>query len=742
MLAALVLGQYVVDVPTAVEKGNCQMSYIPPKFSDGIWHEGVVYIWADKPVEVRAGSERHFGTELRLVAGGYVSVRNPHDEGVVYVLCAGEPKAPIGVADYGIAMTAPPVAYSYETAEVRGAVTLRSFDAYSTEQGNGFSIQLNAVAEVRTEKSTYHYWLQNVLDVRESRYYFDINIWNGSAPVSRLRGDLLRGAGSVVKSEKGDFYGSASAVRPLRLPLSAVLYIRVGVSQEGYPWFAFGYDLGGGVVWYDNVTLLVKTLAVKIVVRPPREGLTGSRHYMNLELVVGGICCSDHAVFRRLDLDLRLEYWNGSAYVPPPFLYNFGRHTAETAEGVAVSHLGGGAVRLSAGVFRPAFLHSAYVPVRVVDADGARWVVVKNGTVLDLRRASAVYNGTRVIYTGNSLNAERIVVTRPLTVVYFYRREHLVTVRDWNGTSTVWVEEGSVFAPKDLYFGNGTRLAVAGVAVDGKPSGAEITVTRPVEITVSRVRQYLVRLIAPVNSTEAWADEGSVFRVELADPWEPGNGTRFARLLVNGTAARERRVEKPITLVAEYAEVYYRVEVAGFNATRGWAPRGAVLRFPAVLDFGNGTRLVGPSVEEVVVDKPVAVRVEYAKRQYHVRIEGVARWEGWADEGAVITPNATVAGGVAYEPAEPVVVNAPGVYRPLFVATYKTAVRDALGVPNPLAAVRLCNATARPQLDGSVVITAYTRELCQPAVEAAPVSPYTALAAIAAAAAALLARRK
>jgi hypothetical protein len=38
---------------------------------------------------------------------------------------------------------------------------------------------------------------------------------------------------------------------------------------------------------------------------------------------------------------------------------------------------------------------------------------------------------------------------------------------------------------------------------------------------------------------------------------------------------------------------------------------------------------------------------------------------------------------VEYTPAEVVTVTGPGVYKPLFYAMYKTAVRDALGVPNP-----------------------------------------------------------
>jgi hypothetical protein len=234
--------------------------------------------------------------------------------------------------------------------------------------------------------------------------------------------------------------------------------------------------------------------------------------------------------------------------------------------------------------------------------------------------------------------------------------------------------------------------------------------------------------------------------VGLPDPWDLPNGTRFAGLMVNGTARREFRVDKPIMLKAQYAEVYYWAVVeTPVNKTAGWMPRGAVLKFPDVVDFGNGTRLVGPSVREVVVDKPVALKVEYAKRQHYVKIEGVNRWEGWADAGSLIRLNVTVVDGVEYTPFDEVgavVVTGPGVYKPLFYAVYRTVARDVLGVPNPLAAVKLCNATAQAGLAGFVVVETYTQELCQPTVETFPISPYTAAGAAAVVAALALKKRR
>jgi hypothetical protein len=341
-----------------------------------------------------------------------------------------------------------------------------------------------------------------------------------------------------------------------------------------------------------------------------------------------------------------------------------------------------------------------------------------------------------------------VFVDGPKTVYVKYTRVYyLVRVSGFNGTSEMWVlRGGELELPAAVVLGNKTRLVVREAMANGRPAAARIKVEEPLNITLHYGRQYLVKLIAPVNSTEVWADEGSVFKVGLADPWEPGNGTLFKRLLVNGTAQRDFRVDKPMTLKAQYAEVYYWVEVvAPVNATRDWMPKGAVLKFPDVVDFGNGTRLVGPSVREAVVDKPVALKVEYAKKQYYVKIEGVNRWEGWADARSLIRLNATVVDGVEYMPfdeVDAVVVTGPGVYRPLFYAVYRTVARDVLGIPNPLAAVKLCNATAQAGLAGFVVVETYTEELCQPTVEAFPISPYTAAGAAAVVAALALKKRR
>jgi hypothetical protein len=390
----------------------------------------------------------------------------------------------------------------------------------------------------------------------------------------------------------------------------------------------------------------------------------------------------------------------------------------------------------------PASIYCTKYPVTFTTPAGSATVVADANTTLTWRPPPIVYpNGTRL-----EADPVSVFVDGPKAVrVNYTRVYYLVRVSGFNGTWKLWMPRGGELELPAAVLDNGTRLVVREAMANGRAASvAALKVEEPLNVTLRCGRQYLVRLEAPANSTEVWADEGSVFKVGLADPWEPGNGTLFKRLLINGTSAREFRVDKPMTLWAQYAEVYYWTAVeTPVNKTAGWTPKGAVLKFPDIINFSNGTRLVGPSVGEVVVEGPVALKVEYAKRQHYVKIEGVNRWEGWADAGAVVRLNATMVGGVEYSPAEVVTVSNPGVYRPLFYAVYKTAVRDVLGVPNPLATVRLCNATAQAALDGFVVVETYTRELCQPTVETPPISPYTAAgAAVPAAALALKRRRK
>ncbi|MFZ8808784.1 MAG: thermopsin-like protease [Pyrobaculum sp.] len=391
----------------------------------------------------------------------------------------------------------------------------------------------------------------------------------------------------------------------------------------------------------------------------------------------------------------------------------------------------GGWIRVSG----PTSVHCTEYPVKFLLPNGTSVVAPApiNKTFVWSPPAIVYPNGTRL-----EADPVSVFVDGPKTVhVNYARVYYLVQVVTPLGVNETWAPRGAAAsAPAVINLGNGTRWVAEG------PTSA--VAEGPLVLAPRYKKQYLIRLNAPINSTEAWLDEGSVFRVDLADLWEPGNGTLFKKLLINGSAAREWRVERPTTLKAQYAETYYYVDVeTPVNKTAGWMPKGAVLKFPDFVDFGNGTRLVGPNVSAVKVERPVKTKIFYSKRQYYVKIEGVERWEGWVDAGSLIRLNATVVNGVTYTPLEAVVVASPGVYRPRFEATYRTVVRDALGLPNPLGSVELCNATAPAGLDGSAVVTIHTDGLCTPKVRTTPVGPYTiAIIALAAVIAAVAVKKR
>ncbi len=309
----------------------------------------------------------------------------------------------------------------------------------------------------------------------------------------------------------------------------------------------------------------------------------------------------------------------------------------------------------------PTSIHCAEYPVEFL---------LPNGTSLSMRapfNKTFVWTPPSIVYpNGTKLEADpvSVFVDGPKAVRVNYTRVfYLVRVSGFNGTFESWRPRGGeVHVSWVVVLENGTRLAAHEIIINGRAVNetAVLKVDKPLNITLRYRRQYLVRLETPVNSSEVWIDAGSGYVVGLLDPWDLPNGTRLAGLLVNGMAQREFRVDRPITLRAQYAEVYYWASVeTPVNKTAGWMPKGAVLKLPDVVDFGNGTRLIKPSVREVAVDRPVKVVVTYTKRQYYMKIEGVAQWEGWVDAGAVVRLNATVVGGVEYTPAEVVTATSP-----------------------------------------------------------------------------------
>ncbi|AET32309.1 thermopsin family protease [Pyrobaculum ferrireducens] len=664
--------QVVTDRGLSVGNLYNAIGYLPPGWysyrffnvSSGFWLDVV----ADRHVQVLVFSNSTFSKEglkakplwsayginvsswIPLGRGRYVVVVNNNGTSPVVFRLAINRSAPIGVSDYGVVFTNPPVVYNYTTREFRLRVVWLGGEAASP-RGDAYSIQLNVYAEVNTSKGIHYYWLQNVIQFYNGKFRILNNIWNHTDAFSYLSKEVIKGLGNVGNDRNPQgvledyYYKIAFDFKDAAPPINTSLYIKVGVRSDGRPWFAFGYDVGRGVEWYDNVTLNLAARSVAIAVRGLKKNPRGLE--LNAEGVVGGMCCREHADFKKISVVLQLEYWNGTHFAAVPSFVNFGQATAETASNIKVVALYGRGANLTRGVYLPEYMWSRYVPIYISDYDRRGWVVVFNGTFLNLTRPPLIDfgNRTRVRYLGNSLGVGGVVVTKPLEVVFRWQREYLVRVSGPVERSE-WVPEGGVYEfspPPVVDFGNATRLVFEGWRLGGVYRGSVSFVVRsPAEVVLLYRREYLITLVDVAGVSRYWVAAGSVFSPRVESIIDFGNGTRavLKDLKLGNVSISSVVVNAPATIVVERGYQYF-VTYRVYNESGGvWVERGGSAPLPrlAVLYLGNGTRLVplgynysGP------VYKPMHIVAEY-RREYNITLHLYSRdgvylgphYVGWA----------------------------------------------------------------------------------------------------------------
>jgi len=253
---------------------------------------------------------------------------------------------------------------------------------------NGTSIQLNAIVVLElADGGKQYYFVQNTLGLLtdEEKYSFAVNIYNHTSRSGDLSSDAVKGRGDVYWSfSAASFYGYRTHEERYRLPFSGFLIINVS-AVEGVAKVDFGYNVGGGVVWYDSVTIkpyapveeayimagpvTTPARAANVPITPftTLVGLIAS-----LELVLCGYGTvneplgtsrilstsvdSPRAELEDVDVRLALLVWNGSAWRPPPRLYNFGFNTEEEVSLNVETQLVNGTVRITKGTFKPQLL--------------------------------------------------------------------------------------------------------------------------------------------------------------------------------------------------------------------------------------------------------------------------------------------------------------------------------------------------------------------------------------------------
>jgi hypothetical protein len=250
---------------------------------------------------------------------------------------------------------------------------------------NGSTIQLNAVVTLDlADGQRQYYFVQNVLSLLtdEERYSFTLNIYNNTSQDIGLSDGAIKGKGKIYSSMSvplwcngwtcrsvsalASYYGYATEKEHYNLPFSGMLLINAS-AVGGVARIDFGYNAGGGVVWHDSVTIRpyapVERAYIVFGAAP-----TPVHTLMSLELVLcgygavpdfTGIGTSSETYRARLedvDVDLALLVWNGTAWRPPPSIYNFGLNTGEEVTLDVDAQLVNGTVRITKGTFKPRLL--------------------------------------------------------------------------------------------------------------------------------------------------------------------------------------------------------------------------------------------------------------------------------------------------------------------------------------------------------------------------------------------------
>jgi thermopsin len=274
--------------------------------------------------------------------------------------------APVGV----MSLPREPLA----TSAVAGYFEVRRLKArgygYGKPGVNGTSTQLNVrlVFELADGMKQY-YFVQNTLGLRtdEGKYSFVVNIYNDTSMSRVLSRETVKGRGDIYWNVyASSFYGYETHDEQYSLPFSGFLLINVS-AVGGVARIDFGYNVGGGVVWYGSV--LIRPYAPverAYILAGPVATPIGT--IASLELVLcgfgvvpdysgfGASAASFYAELDEADVRLALLVWDGAGWRPPPRIFNFGFNTAEMVSLNVEAKLVNGTVRITKGAFKPQLL--------------------------------------------------------------------------------------------------------------------------------------------------------------------------------------------------------------------------------------------------------------------------------------------------------------------------------------------------------------------------------------------------
>jgi len=496
---------------------------------------------------------------------------------------------PIGIASYPLV----PVT----TSELMGFFNITAMSAYNPSgesqfgvPNSGVSLQLNAVLVVELANGQkQYYWVQNVPSFVTDKNEFNIgdNVWNLTTSSSFLSNQTVTGNGAVYLSDGLYDYAYTSPFTQYSLPFAGYLITKAYVSNGrvfvdfGYVIIQNGFHHPPSVVWFDNVTIIPSAPAVNAYFEADTE-LAPSYLPMDAELVFTGYASGEWTQFSGLSASLAMVYWNGSAWVPLPRLFDFGIDTAEGAvPSISVSVSSNGFATVSLGSFSPGLV-AGEVPTPALPMT----CVSYSNPV-----ANQYFSG---------------YITQPMTINF----------------------------PSTVYVGSGERYVFQGYYVNNEfLTNSSITIT-PSETWFTQFdiepvyqQQYLVSIVSPlpiyINGGETvnytnWLSPGSQVSIVALDYVFP-NGTMF----IPGVGNESIIVNAPTTLVINWSPRYLvtitstmPIYINGQLVSNytGWLSPGTTLTIqaPTYSAYG-GLVLYQPSITSVtlIVSEPIKVAIIY-----------------------------------------------------------------------------------------------------------------------------------
>ncbi len=644
---------------------------------------------------------------IRIPPGTYYVVLYPTQCGAVNASINIIGLAPTGVSSIMPINTTAVLGYFNISSIMAWNASYTAVNILRVPKGSA-SLQLNAVVMVKLiNGSIQEYWVQDALIFITNSGVFSVadNVWNATAPKANVSSPLIKGVGKVYYSigNNQEYYGYLSNLINYKLPLSGYLEVNVAVINNSVV-VMFGYAIirnGSSyapplIKWFDNVTLGIKAKYASIVTTPYEE--TGGGYAYDVELVFGGGFNGEQTTFESLNAQLAIMYWSGVGWVPYSQVYNFGMNTGESATDLVTSISSNGNVQVTIGIPYYGELTNDFKPtiptsfIEVIYPNGTikgfytfkettitlPTVIVGNGVTYIFKGINESCNGaTRFIGNNTvkvtpSANVFSTCIIRGNYNTYFLLRlksQYPINITLINGTFTTtnmesWVPSNSplIIRVKATYlFNNSTRVKTINETL------INITISRPLNLTIDWVRQYLVEVnsIIPVSingsltlSYVKWINNGSVLELSIPGLVYFNNGTRLMAL--NQTRVSVV-VTHPLNITTSWVKQYLvnvssvaPILINGNYSTNyvQWVNSGRIinLTIPRYYYVNDGVRLMSLNSSSLIAaNGPIKASVEWIK-QYLIKVNSIVpiivngskltHLTNWINESAVLIINA------------------------------------------------------------------------------------------------------